>query len=56
MESAGSLTPEELGQMQAMSVVLARFSLSVPSNQKISTFNLWELNINSFLLFLEGRN
>ena len=27
VESSGSLTPEELGQMQSMSVVLARFAI-----------------------------
>ena len=37
VESAGSLTPEELGQMQAMSVVLARFALLLPCNKNIST-------------------
>ena len=34
VESSGSLTPEELGQKQGMSVVLARyFSLICPINQ-----------------------
>ena len=64
VESSGSLTPEELGQKQGMSVVLARyFSLIRPVKQNIP-LKIFDVNVSHTsssifwisILFLGGFN